>query len=73
MTERSAALESETQRLAPVDDVGFAISRQNAANRLAISTRTLDDWANRGLIRKVRIGGRTLIPTSELQRILDGR
>jgi hypothetical protein len=45
-------------------------SRNDAARRLGIAPDTLDRWAQRGTIRVIRINGRTLVPITELERLI---
>lgn len=47
-------------------------STKNSAKRLSISVTTLYALINSGKIRAVRLGFRTLIPESELQRFAAG-
>lgn len=49
----------------------WACKREEAARRLGISVRTVDNAVKRGELRAVRFMGRTLIPIYELLRILE--
>lgn len=48
-----------------------AIGRREAALRLNVCLKTLDRMVKRGDIKAVRYGGRTMIPSYELDRLLD--
>ncbi len=48
------------------------VSRKRAAQFLGIQVGTLDRWAQRDLLRVVRISRRTLVPVSELERLVRG-
>ncbi len=45
-------------------------SRTDAARRLNICPDSLDRWAKRGVLRVIKVEGRTLVPISELERLL---
>jgi len=47
------------------------ITKKEAANRLAISIRTLDRLANRGLVEKIFIGGSVRIREREVDAIVE--
>jgi excisionase family DNA binding protein len=47
----------------------MACSRSEAAERLGVSTKTIDRWVRRGLLRAPLSGGRRLIPVGELERL----
>ncbi len=49
------------------------LSRKNAADRLDITTRTLDKWRQEGKIEAVEIEHRVLIPEDEVERLLAER
>jgi excisionase family DNA binding protein len=44
-------------------------SRQEAAEALGVSVRTIDALAERGDLRAIRIGARKLFPWTEIRRI----
>ena len=48
----------------------LAYGRAEAAYAIGVSPRTLDYWISEGRIQARRLGGRVLIPLSELARIL---
>jgi len=52
-----------------IEDV---LSTEDAAKQLGIGYATLYRWLKAGKINAVRIGGRTLIPTSEIGRLKHG-
>jgi excisionase family DNA binding protein len=45
----------------------------DAAEQLAISRAHLYELANKGLLRLVKVGGRTTVPDSEVMRLAEGR
>lgn len=47
-----------------------ALSREEAAQALTISTRTLDRLIRAGRLAIVKVGARVLVPTSEVDRFL---
>jgi excisionase family DNA binding protein len=47
------------------------ITKKEAANRLAISVRTLDRLADRGLVEKIYIGGSVRIREREVDSIVE--
>lgn len=49
------------------------LSRQEAADRLGISTRTLDNWRKLGKIEAAEIDHRVFIPEDEVERVLAER
>lgn len=48
-----------------------ALNRQETADYLGISLRTVTDWTAKGRISPVRYGGRVYWLQSELQRFVD--
>jgi excisionase family DNA binding protein len=52
------------------DSVGFGLSRTEAAKRLGISLSSVRRLEERGELRTVRIGGRVVVPSSEVARLL---
>lgn len=48
----------------------LAFSVQEAAAALGLSASSIWKWISLGQLRAVRIGGRTVIPAAEIQRIL---
>lgn len=53
-------IETLREELKPKSDSDALLTREEAANRLAISTRTLDDLEASGRLQAVRIGRRVL-------------
>ena len=49
----------------------LALSKRDAAKSLSLSIASIDRMLSRGAIRARKIGGRTLIPKSEIERILN--
>ena len=45
------------------------LSRRIVAEQLSISIRNLDRLIKKGIIQSVKLGGRVLIPASELDRV----
>ncbi len=54
-------------------DERLAYSREEAAEMLGVTKRTLDRLVLRGLIRPNRVMRRPLFPRSELERFLNSR
>ena len=52
--------------------VKLLASRHEAAQALGVSVRTIDALAQRGDLRAVWIGTRTLFPWSELRQFVEG-
>ena len=52
-----------------IQAVRLLASRQEAAEALAVSVRTIDALAERGELRAVWIGARKLFPWSELRKL----
>lgn len=50
--------------------VPWAFSRVEAARKLGVCVRTIDNSVKRGELKAVRYFGRTMIPVSELLRLL---
>lgn len=51
------------------------LRRKEAARRLGCSLRTLDSWAQAGILRRVRLPGRTRsvgIPETEINKLIEG-
>jgi excisionase family DNA binding protein len=48
----------------------LAYSVHEAAGALGLSASSIWKWISLGQLRAVRVGGRTLIPADELERIL---
>lgn len=48
----------------------LAVSRKEAARRLGVCLGTIDNMVKRGELRAVRYASRTMIPVSELFRLL---
>ena len=48
----------------------LAFSVHEAAATLGLSASSIWKWISLGQVRAVRIGGRTVIPADEIQRIL---
>ena len=48
-----------------------ALGRHGAANYLSISTRKLDDLLSEGLIKRRKLGRKTLIKVADLDAFLD--
>lgn len=76
LREEVQALRDEVQALrrreAP-DGPQALLTREEAANRLCISTRTLDDMADVGEIQPVRIRGRVLYHPETLEAYVRAR
>jgi excisionase family DNA binding protein len=66
----TAAKMGAEQALASVRADG-PLSVAEAAKALGISTRTAHRQISRGLLRATKIGSRTVIPRSEIDRVLD--
>jgi excisionase family DNA binding protein len=62
------AVEKVLSDAAPVEP--DAVSLATAAARLGVSTRTLHRLAEAGGMRTVRIGSRTVVPVTEIARIV---
>ncbi len=56
-----------------VDAVADAYGPEEAANLLGKGVATIWRWIRSGRILAVRIGGRTLVPKGEIERLLKGR
>ncbi|MBX9740693.1 MAG: helix-turn-helix domain-containing protein [Beijerinckiaceae bacterium] len=54
-----------------IDNGKMAFSITDACSRLGLSRSTIWKLAKEGKLRLIRIGGRTLVPTTELLRLLD--
>jgi excisionase family DNA binding protein len=47
-------------------------SRKEAAHQLSVTTRCLDHWISRGVIKARKLGSKkVIIPGSELKRVID--
>jgi excisionase family DNA binding protein len=55
---------------APAADVEHAVTVAEAAERLGVSRARMRELFAEGRIRPVRIGGRTMVPSCELVRVL---
>jgi excisionase family DNA binding protein len=53
----------------PTQTIKLLASRQEAAEALGVSVRTIDTLAERGDLRAIWIGTRKLFPWTEIQRI----
>ncbi len=51
-------------------DVAMAYTRQEAADALRVSLRTLDNLLAQGRVRARRIGRRVVIPRAEIAKLL---
>lgn len=60
---------AEERALPSGDPARTVLSRRQAAKRLGVSTRTLDNWCRRGKIKCFRKGLRVFIPETEVERI----
>ncbi|MCA9668096.1 MAG: helix-turn-helix domain-containing protein [Myxococcales bacterium] len=47
-----------------------AFSLEEVGAMVGVHPRTVRRWAERGVIRMVRLGGRLVVPASELDRVL---
>lgn len=47
------------------------LSRKEVGRLLRISLVTVDDWANKGLLKRCRVGTRTRFKTSEVKAFAD--
>jgi excisionase family DNA binding protein len=56
----------------PDGDLPLAYRVKDFCSRIGISASTFWKLVSRGEIRVVRIGGRTLVPASEVTRLLSG-
>ena len=61
----------ETQRGSKKDAVDKLLRKKQAAERLAISTRTLDRMVHQGLIVKVYVGNAPRFRESEIDSIVE--
>mgnify|MGYP000893374947 FL=1 len=50
----------------------LALRPQAAADMLSVDRTTLYKWERENRLRMVRVGGATLVPMSEIKRILAG-
>ena len=76
LREEVHALRKEIQRLRRKESPegpDALLTREEAAERLSISTRTLDDMADRGEIQPVRIRGRVLYAPDTLEAYIRRR
>lgn len=70
-SQRRAAVPTPPKKTLPVERLFY--TRQEAAEVLRISLKTLDQIINRKLVRAIRLGRRRiLIPAQELERIAGG-
>lgn len=58
----SLSVEQKEERLAQIPE---------AANRLGVSVWTLRAWIQAGTITSNKLGGRRLIPVSEIERLIE--
>lgn len=61
---------SDQTRQMPTWSTKLAYSVHEAAAALGLSASSIWKWISLGQLRAVRVGGRTLIPADELNRIL---
>lgn len=52
-----------------LDRLAFGVA--DAAKAMSVSKATVWDWIRQGKVQPKKIGGRTLIPRSELLRLLE--
>lgn len=57
----------------PAPSADDLLSRQETADRLHVTTVTLNDWEHRGILTPVRIGRRVLYRVGDVQHALKGR
>jgi excisionase family DNA binding protein len=57
-----------TKEEPPLKKLAFSV--HEAAGALGLSASSIWKWISLGQLRAVRVGGRTLIPADELDRIL---
>ncbi len=50
--------------------LGDVVDKQEAADLLRVSHWTISAWLSQGKLRRVKVGRRTLIPKSDLEKIL---
>ncbi len=70
MHNQETETKSKRKRKAREKPGRLALGRAEAAEALGVSTRGLDYWISKGVLQARRLGGRVLIPISELDRIL---
>jgi excisionase family DNA binding protein len=76
MAQEDAATHQEAAgsgRWPNVDPALCLVSRKKASAILGICVDTVDNHVKAGTIRSVKLGGRRLIPVSELERIANGQ
>lgn len=56
----------------PVESGPRVVRRLDAAKRLGVSPRTVDNLANRGVLRRVKLGRATGFTVEELDRFCNG-
>lgn len=49
----------------------ISVGIKKAARMVGVSDRTVAKWLKQGVLRGVKIGGRVLIPVSELKALLE--
>lgn len=64
------AIQEQIKRSGSSEEPDPLLTRDEAAERLSISTRKLDDMADRGEIQPVRIGGRVLYAPDTLEAFI---
>lgn len=70
-TEANITMENLPMRTATNSTMVGALSRQQAANYLSISTRLLDDLLTAGDIPRIKIGRKTVVRVVDLDKYLD--
>lgn len=54
--------------------LGNVVTTKEAAELLRVSHFTIAAWLSKGKLRRIKVGSRTLIATSDLEKLLqDGR
>lgn len=67
VSDLTARVETLERRLSALDS---GVTVANAAKLLTTSRRTLYEWKSRGLIDIRKVGGRAIVPMSEISRLL---
>lgn len=67
LSDLTARVETLERRLKELDS---GVTVADAARLLTTSRRTLYEWKTRGLIDIRKIGGRAIVPMSEISRLL---
>ena len=62
----------ETKSSLNSDNAPLVYSINNTCKMLSISRSTIYILASQGKLRLIKVGGRTLVPASEISRLLDG-